>query len=89
MSDIASTSGRLHSEFVCLLILQSHRETDRFLAPSGVQVAQTNFHFRRSVFISQLKSKVGHILVKSVTLRIMLNIDGSPMDSRESKSHSE
>ena len=34
MSTIASTSGRLqlHSEFVCLLFLQAHRETDRFFA---------------------------------------------------------
>ncbi len=30
MSDIVSTSGRLHSEFVRLLFLQVHRETDRF-----------------------------------------------------------
>ncbi len=28
---IVSTSGRLHSEFVRLLFLQAHRETDRFL----------------------------------------------------------
>ncbi len=27
---VASTSGRLHSEFVRLLFLQDHRETDRF-----------------------------------------------------------
>ena len=32
MPTIASTSGRLHSEFVCLLFLQAHRETDRFFA---------------------------------------------------------
>ena len=31
MSPIASTSGRLHSEFVRLLFLQVHRETDAFL----------------------------------------------------------
>ena len=31
MPAIASTSGRLHSEFVRLLFLQDHRETDRFL----------------------------------------------------------
>ena len=31
MPAIASTSGRLHSKFVRLLILQAHRETDRFL----------------------------------------------------------
>ena len=36
MSVITSTSGRLHSEFVLLLILQSHRETDRFFSSSGV-----------------------------------------------------
>jgi hypothetical protein len=38
MSDIASTSGRLHSEFIRLLFIQSHRETDRFFAVSGVQL---------------------------------------------------
>ena len=43
--------GRLHSEFVRLLFLQAHRETDRFLAASGVQLAQHDrgqFHYRRS-----------------------------------------
>ena len=39
MCAIASTSGRLHSEFVRLLFLQDHRETDRFFADSGVQFA--------------------------------------------------
>ena len=34
--DITSTSGRLHSEFVRLLFLQVHRETDRFVADSEV-----------------------------------------------------
>ena len=38
MPAIASTSGRLHSEFVRLLFLQAHRETDRFFAASGVQL---------------------------------------------------
>ncbi len=37
MPAIASTSGRLHSEFVRLLFLQDHRETDRFFTASGVQ----------------------------------------------------
>ena len=32
MPGIAVTSGRLHSEFVRLLFLQAHRETDRFFA---------------------------------------------------------
>ncbi len=39
MCIIPSTSGRLHSEFVCLLFLQTHRETDCFFAASGVQLA--------------------------------------------------
>jgi hypothetical protein len=33
-----------------------------------------NLHYRRVVFSSQLKSKVGNILVKVVSLRITLNI---------------
>jgi hypothetical protein len=37
MSDITSMSGRIHSEFVCLLFLQVHRETDR-----------DQFHYRRT-----------------------------------------
>ena len=82
MPDIASTSGRLHGEFVRLLFLQAHQETDRILEASGVQLAQTNFHFRRAAFSSQLKSRVGHILAKAAALRIMLNIDGAPIASR-------
>ena len=82
MPAIASTSGRLHCEFVRLVFLQAHRETDRFLAATGVQLAQTNHHFRRAAFSSQLKSKVGHILTKAEALRIMLNIDGASIASR-------
>jgi hypothetical protein len=41
MPAIANTSGRLHSEFVRLLLLQAHRETDRFFAASGVQLAHS------------------------------------------------
>ena len=40
MSAIASTFGMLHIEFVRLLFLQAHRETDRFFAASGVELAQ-------------------------------------------------
>jgi hypothetical protein len=40
MTAIPSTSGRLHSEFVRLLFLQAHRETDRFFAAPGVPRAQ-------------------------------------------------
>jgi hypothetical protein len=34
MTSITSTSGRLHSEFIRILFLQTHREIDRFF--SGV-----------------------------------------------------
>jgi hypothetical protein len=36
MTCISSTSGRLHSQFIRLLFLQTHRETDRFFGDSGV-----------------------------------------------------
>jgi hypothetical protein len=85
MPAITSTSGRLHSEFVRLLFLQAHRETDRFFAASGVQVAQPTsgqFHFRRAAFSSQLKSKIGNMLANAAALRITLTIDGAPLASR-------
>jgi hypothetical protein len=50
---IPSTSDWVHSEFVRLLFLQAHRETDRFLTALGVQSAQSTsgqFHFRRTAF---------------------------------------
>jgi hypothetical protein len=85
MSAIASTSGRLHSEFVRLLFLQTHRETDRFFAVSGVQLARPNsglFHFHHPAFSVKLNAKVGSTLAKDAGLRINLNIDGDPITSR-------
>jgi hypothetical protein len=74
MSAIASTSGRLHTEFVRILFLQDHRETDRFFAASGVHLAQTHpggqFTFRRATFLTQLQSKVGLALVKAAALSL-------------------
>jgi hypothetical protein len=61
---IVSTSRRLHSEFVRILFLQAHRETDSFFAASGVQLAQHNrggFHNRRAAFSSLIKAKTGSI----------------------------
>ncbi len=52
MPAIASTSGRLHSEFVRLLFLQAHRETDRFFTASGVLPAQSDrgfYHYNQIV----------------------------------------
>jgi hypothetical protein len=79
MPAITSTSGRLHSEFVRLLFLQAHRETDRFFAASGVQSAQVTsgmFHLRRAAFSS------GLALAKAAALRININLDGAPIASK-------
>ena len=94
MTVIASTSGRLHSEFVSLLFLQGHRETDRFFAVSGVHLAQSTsalYHYKRVAFSSQLKSKCGNILDKAEALRITLKVDDAPVTSRSHThpSHSE
>ena len=85
MPDIPSTSGRLHSEFIRLLFLQDHRETDRFFATSGVQPPPSDrgfFHYLRAVCSSMLKSRVGNILAKAESLRVTLNLDGSPITSQ-------
>ena len=74
---VANTSDRLHCELVRILFLQSHRETDRFFAASGVDLEQTHgdfFQCHRTAFYSQLKSEVGSILVQSTVLRINLNM---------------
>jgi hypothetical protein len=50
MPAIAGTNGRLHSDFIRLLFLQAHRETDRFISVSGVQSVQSNLDLRTSTF---------------------------------------
>ena len=86
MPAIASTSGRLHSEFIRLLFLQAHRETDRFFAASGVQPVQHTsggiFTSKSTTFLTQLKSKVGSSLAKVAAVRVSFNIDGAPITSR-------
>jgi hypothetical protein len=85
MSDVVSTSGRLHSEFVRLLFLQDPRETDHFFEGSGVLSTQSDcglYHYHRAAVSPQVKSKVGLALVKTEGLRITLNLDGSPIISR-------
>jgi hypothetical protein len=86
MTAITGTNGRLHSDFIRLLFLQTHRETDRFFTVSGVQSAQSNlgptcFHFRRAAVLNQLKSKCGLLLAKAAVLRVTLNLDDTPITS--------
>ncbi len=83
MPAIASTSGRLHSEFIRLLFLQAHRETDRFFEGSGVQLTPHNsglFQFHRVVYSTQVK--MWKSTCKTEPLRIYLNLDGEPIASR-------
>jgi hypothetical protein len=86
MSAITSTSGRIHSDFIRILFLQAHRETEPFFAASGVQSAQSNmgafFHFRRAAFSSMMNSRVSSILAKAAALRIILNLDGASITSK-------
>ncbi len=94
MPTIDSTSGRLHTEFVRLLFLQTHRETDRFFATSGVHLTQTDrgmFHYLRTAFSVRIKIKVGLTLCKTAVLRITLNLDGTPIISKShtNPSHSQ
>ena len=57
MPAIAGTTGRLHSEFIRLLFLQAHRETDRFLqlqefSQRNQPVDSSTFAARRSLLSS-------------------------------------
>jgi hypothetical protein len=56
-----------------------------FFATSGVHLVQSisgRFHFLRTVFSSQLKSRVGNILDKDTVLRVKLNLNGTPINSK-------
>ncbi len=57
----------------------------RFIINKLLQIPVSNheqFHYRRTTFSSQLKSKVRNILDKVTVRRITLNIDGSPITSK-------
>jgi hypothetical protein len=85
MPTIASTSGRVHSEFVRLLFFQVHRKTDRFFATSGVHLAHSTsglFHFRHVTVSTLMKVRVTNILPKVAVLRVNLNLDGVSITSR-------
>ena len=47
-----------------------------------MQHDRVQFHYKRVVFSSQFKSKVGNILSKAEALWITLNIDDTPLSSR-------
>jgi hypothetical protein len=75
---IVSTSTRMHGEFLRLLFLQAHRETEAHFTATGMRSQRNqsdSFRFRRAAFYRSLKSKVGLVAAKAAALRINLNVE--------------
>jgi hypothetical protein len=74
-----STSTRMHGEFLCLLFLQAHRETEAHFTAAGMPSQRNqsdSFRFKRAAFYQLLKNKVGLAATKAAALRINLNVQG-------------
>ena len=76
MTTIISTSGRLHSEFVRLLFLKAHRETDRFfLHLTKTSVLRITLNLDREPITSKSHTHPSHsqtsrLLTSSLSLGI-------------------
>ena len=76
---IVSTSTRMHDEFLRLLFLQAHRETEAHFSAAGMPSQRNqsdSFRFKRAAFFQLLKSKVGLAAAKAAALRININVEG-------------
>jgi hypothetical protein len=76
---IVRTSTSMHGEFLRLLFLQAHWETEAHFTATGMPSQQNNsdmFRFRRVAIYQSFKSKVGLATAKAAALRINLNIEG-------------
>jgi hypothetical protein len=76
---IMITSNRMHGEFLRLLFLQAHRETEAHFTAAGMPSQRNqseSFRFKRAAFYQGLKSKVGLAADKAAALRINLNVQG-------------
>jgi hypothetical protein len=74
---IMSTSNRMNGEFLRLLFLQVHRETEAHFTTAGMPSQRNqseSFRFKRAAFYQGLKSKVGLAAAKAAVLRINLNV---------------
>jgi hypothetical protein len=74
-----STSTRMHGDFLRLLFLQAHRETEVHFTAAGISSQRNqsdSFRFKRTAFYQSLKSKVGLAAAKAAALRINLNVEG-------------
>jgi hypothetical protein len=59
---IMSTSNHMHGEFLCLLFLQAHLETESYFTATGMPSQRNqseSFRFKRAAFYQGLKRKVG------------------------------
>jgi hypothetical protein len=73
-----STSTRMHGDFLRLLFLQAHRETEAHFTATGLSSQRNHsdsFRFKRAAFYQSLKSKVGLAAAKAAALRINLNVE--------------
>ena len=71
--------SRSPGEFLRLLFLQAHRETEAHFTAAGMS-SQTNnseaLRFKRAAFYNGLTSKVGLAAAKAAALRFNLNVQG-------------
>ena len=76
-------------EFLRLLFLQAHRETEAYFAFMGTpaQPDQDQFRFRRGAFYSSLKSKIGLVAAKAAALRVDMNTDSCLIASHAASRH--
>ena len=76
---IVSTSTRIHGEFLRLLFLQAHLETEAHFTAIGMSSQHNNtegLRFKCAAFYNGLKSKVGLAAAKAAALRVNLNVQG-------------
>ncbi len=76
---IMSTSNRMYGEFLRLLFLQAHWETEAYFTASGMSSQHNqseSLWFKGAAFYQGLKSKVGIAAAKAAALRINLYVQG-------------
>jgi hypothetical protein len=69
----------MHGEFLRLLFLQDHRETEAHFTAVGMSSQNINteaLRFKRAAFYNGLKNKVGLAAAKAAALRVNLNVQG-------------
>jgi hypothetical protein len=67
----------MHGEFLRLLFLQAHRETEAHFTAIGISSQHINteaLRFKRAAFYNGLKIKIGLAAAKAAALRVNLNV---------------